>query len=400
MKAKLEAKELTQTVKALSTLEKLDADIKKKPDEEGGFKGIISVKEGELVFDVTNYGAYVRKTVQATTLREGSVGINFKDLQKLKLTGGVVVEHIEEKGILVVKTPKVSYDIPADQDSVGIVQAARPEERNIPPIAKVPTVVLANAAQFVALEPALKQEDMRLQFGIKKHGDKVSVEMVGCDNYSYARYSRTGKGIHAKRSAHFIVRSTSLSTILGSLTSKTVMVGVEMRNEDDDVGQLVRFKSEDADIFYPTLDIPYLDTSEVKRDTTSGTLDCAFTVERRQLREAITSVKTVSKSAAIPLLLNIRVDKKTVKMGAEQDRKVAVATISAKDIEVGDNPFVIHLNQHYLENILKLAPEVSPLRMESWNGSHVMLKVAGVEDGGVEYYMGQMDLNALEEEES
>ena len=124
MKAKLEAKALTQTVKALSTLEKLDADTKKKPDDEGGFKGILSVEEDRLIFDVTNFGAYVQKSIEATTLRKGSVGINLKDLQKLKLTGGVVIEHIEEKGILVVKTPKVSYDIPADQESVDIVQAA------------------------------------------------------------------------------------------------------------------------------------------------------------------------------------------------------------------------------------------------------------------------------------
>lgn len=397
MKVKVEAADLKKTVKALQTLEKLNSESTKKTSDEGGFKGRFRVAEGALLIDVSSYGAYVQKAIKATTLREGSIGVDLAEVGKQRLTGTVTIEYDHNVNLIRFSTSKAKYDLPADQEAADLIENTKPTDIEMPIIARVPSEMLANAASYVAIKPGLKQEEMRMQFDFRvpdSSGFGI-VEIVGLDFYSYGRCLRRSKDIKVKADTRFVLKATSLSTILSAIQGPTVEIGVQKSTDETN---LVRFKSADADLFYPTMEFPFTETDEVYQETVNGRKDCTFTALRKNIREAIAIVKQVSSSPTDPLTINLKVDNGNVQMAAHEGGKVSVAKIATSNAKArGADPAVMYLNQHYLEGILNLAPEVTPLQVELWNGKEVIIKAAEGENGRIEYFMMQIDLDLLEE---
>jgi len=399
MKVIVSSMDLKNAVKALQALQRLSGDSassKKSADGSTGFKGRMKVIEGKLLLDVSNGGAYVQKAISAQTLREGSVGIDLIEVAKYRLSGNVTIDYDHTVNTVIFSTKKAKYALPADQEAIDLIKNTRPLNSDMPIIAKIPTKVLASAAAYVAIKPGLKVEDMRMQFDFRpptKKDNVGQIEIVGLDFFSYGRFFRRSPEIKIRNSTKFVLKAISLSTILGSVEGEVIEVGVEKGEET----KLVRFKSSDADIFYPTLDFPFWDAEKVYQETTLGVMDCAFTVLRKNIREAISTVNKIALSATEPLLLNIKVSAKQVLMAAQEDSKVAVTKIATTDRVVnGEKEALVYLNQHYLESILNLAPDVSPLRIESWDQKRVIIKVPEGSNGKIEYFMAQSDPDQLE----
>jgi hypothetical protein len=397
MKAKVAATDLKKAVNALQALQRLSGEGGKKTSEAGGFKGRLQVAEGRLLIDVVNSGAYVQKTIEAKMLREGSIGVDLVEVNKYRLSGTVTIEYDHNVKLVHFSTSKAKYDLPADQDAADIIENTKPTDYEMPIVARIPADTLAQAAALVAIKPGLKQEEMRMQFDLRPADEngKASMEVVGLDFYSYGRCLRRSADIKVKSHTRFILKAVSLSTILGSIEGATVDIGVERNAEET---RLVRFKSADADLFYPTLEAAFLDAEEVYKETTQGTINCAFTALRKNIREAIATVKTVSSTSAVPLTLNIKVEGKEVLMAAQEGGKSSMAKIATSTAKARNGgPVVMCLNQHYFESVLNLAPEVTPLQVELWNEKRVIVKAAEGESGRIEYFMAQVDPDLLEE---
>jgi hypothetical protein len=392
MKVKVDSASLKNTVSALQALQHLNSGAPKPKKADGtsddSVLGRLEVVEGTLLIDTMSGGAYAQKSVTGKTLREGAVGIDLSELSRCRLSGPVTIEYDHNTKTVQLTTSKAKYELPADQEAADVIATTKPTEAEIPIIAKVPTELLANAAAYVSIKPGLKIEDMRMQFDLRS-GSISSMELVGLDFFSYGRFIRKSNEIKVRRDTKFVLKANSLSTILKSVKSALIMIGVESNGADT---KLVRFKAEDADIYYPTVDFPFRDAEEVYQETCSGTCDCSFTALRKNIREAIATVKTVSVSAAVPLLLNVRVDKGAVLMAAVRDSKSAMAKVASTDRTLSSNDAaILYLNQHYFESIINLAPDVSPLRIESWDQARVIVKTAENENGKIEYYMSQSD---------
>ena len=404
MKTKVKSADLKRAISAVLALQKLNetkAKSKDDPTTASGLKGRITVGEDIVSVESANMGAYVCISIPGTTMRQGSIGVDLNDLEKMRLTGNVTVQVNEKTGKLKIKGGRSDYDFPLDQDAADLVDALVPDRSGARLIAKVPTSILAKAAAMVAIKPGLKAETMRMQFCFDMTQDGNMMEVTGLDFYSYGRFVRKAPDVQLKERARFVLRAASLSTILSHIAGEAVMIGVQQLQGDEDTAS-VRFKSDDADIVYPTLDMPFQNPSDAYTQITSGTFDGGFTALRKNVKEALNTVKGVKgpTDGNKPLILNIRVSPDMVQMGAERNGKTAVGSIAAQDIKLPTgNPHIMRLNQAYFSEVVTLAPEVVPMRIESWNQGQVIVRGANVENGRIEYMLSQVDSANLPEEE-
>ena len=401
MKAKVKATELKRAISAVLALQKLNETKSKSksadPTTAGGLKGCITVEEGKVLIESANMGAYACVSVEATTLRKGSIGVDLTSLENLRLTGIVVIGVDERSGKLKVKGGRSDYDLAVDQDAEAMVNALVPDRSGVKFVAKVPTAILSKAAALVAIKPGLKAETMRMQFSFTTTPSGNRMEVTGVDFYSYGRFVRTADDVKIKEDAKFVLRAASLSTILKNISGEEIMIGVQQAEDGEDTAS-VRFKSDDADVMYPTLDMPFMNPSEVHKQITSGTFDGGFTALRKNVREALNTVKTVATDNK-PLILNLRITPKNVQIGAENNGNQAVATIAVQNIKLPtDRPHIMILNQAYFNEVVSLAPEVVPMRVESWNRAQAIIRAEKVENGRIEYSISQVDSISLAEE--
>jgi hypothetical protein len=399
MKAKVKATELKRAIAAVLALQKLNeskAKSKKKDDATApeGLKGRLTAHDGKLQIESVNMGAYVSVMVSATLMRPGTVGVDLTGLEKLRLSGTAVVGLNEKTRKLKIKAGRSDYELALDQDAEALVDALVPEQNGVNFIAKVPTSVLSLAASTVAIKPGIKTETMRMQFRFDRTNEGNFMEVTGVDFFSYGRFLRRGAEVQLRGPTKFVLRAASLSSILKHVSGSEMMIGVQTIAGDDETAS-VRFQSDDVDIMYPTLDMPFQDPEEVYRDVTAGTCDAGFTATRKNIREAINTVKVVAEGNK-PLMLNIQVAPKQVTMGALVNGNTAFASIAAKDIRLsGADPHIMRLNQNYFNEIISLAPEVVPMRVESWNQAQTIVRGEKVENGRIEYTLSQVDSTDL-----
>ncbi len=401
MKAKVKSTELKRAISAVLALQKLNEAKGKKAKKDdattaAGLKGRITVSEGLLTVESANMGAYACVTAEATALRMGTVGLDLLSVEKIRLSGTAEITA-EGDGRLTIKGGRSKYDMPVDQDAADLVEALVPDRAGAKLVAKVPTEILSKATAMVAIKPGLKAETMRMQFCFERTQKGNQMEVTGLDFYSYGRFVRVAPDVHLKENARFVLRAASLSTILKHISGEEIMIGVQQAEDEEDSAS-VRFKTADADIMYPTLDMPFQSPSDAYAQITSGTLDGGFTALRKNVREALNTMKTVA-SGNKPLILNVRITPGEIQMRAVNEGKEAFATIAATNIQLtGDEPHVMQLNQAYFNEIVSLAPEVVPIRVESWNSAQVIVRGEKIENGRIEYSMSQVDSANLPEE--
>ncbi len=402
MRATTKATEFKKAVKAALSLRRLNApkesSKKKKKDEEVRIKGRLTVTESGLFIESTNMGAYVRLKIPSTVKRPGRVHVDLEPISKLRMSGDLEIEAKSDSASLEIRSKQATFSVPLDDEAVDLFKTAKPPTDGLEQVIKMPTPMLAAAASLVEIKPVLKQEDMRMQFQFRKGKKANRLDITGVDYYCYGRFMRISPQVKVRTPTKFILKPTALGIILDSVTAKDVVISVQNRPEED-YASLVRFKADDADIFYPTLDLPFQDAEEAYKDAVSGTIDCGFTATRKNMAEAINTVKTVG-SGTIPLIFQLRVTPKAVKLGAERGRNEAIAKVKANNIGVSeDRPYVMYLNQLYFTEVISLAPDTAPLRIESWNRGQTIIKAENVQDGTIEYFLSQVDLQDLKEAE-
>ncbi len=385
MKCKISRKDLKSALNSIEALQNMGVD-----SSNDNLKCVFSLEKDTLYIEGAHMGAYVKKTIRATPLREGKFGAGLKELSKCKFSGDVTLDYNQEASKLRATAKRSRFDIPGEQGAIEATEDSRPTERgDIHAI--VPAQLMVDAVSAVTFKPGLKQEDLRMQFSITKTDQGGQVEVVGLDHFSYARFVRASKDVQVKTDLKFVLQSKSPGVVLKEITADKLAIGMVASSEGADP-TMVRFKSDDADIYYPILNTPYLEAGEVANDAREGEFNGGFVAYRKQLREAVNTVRVVGDNAT-SLILYVKLEGTDARIAAESGGSVAEANIATDNVRLGDQPqFIMQISEKYFSDFLAIAPDVVPLRIESWNRKHAILRALKLENGLIEYFMAQVNM--------
>lgn len=390
MKCKIAATLLKSLINSLNSLQELGLD------NNTGLQTLFSLgDDGNLIAESSNMGAYIRKRIPVKVLRSGQFGINIKALSKCKLSGDVTLDYNDDTKKLRVTATRAQYTLASDQTAEAIIKNTRLTDQKVPIQARVPAKLLADAVAAVTLKPGLKQEKLRIQFAIEKNRNGGKIEVVGLDEYSYGRFMRNNDSIKVKSPLRFALQSSSPKTVLREVQAETIGIGFGASKGAEEPISIARFCSTDTDIYYPVLEVPFMNTDLLAKETTSGKLDGAFVAYKKQIQTALNTVKSIADSNS-GIVLYIKIGEDGVKIATESaDNNAAVATLQTEAIDLGGNKEaqLMRLNYHYTENLLKLTPDVVPLRIESWEKRHAIIRATKIENGLIEYFMAQVNLD-------
>lgn len=391
MKCKISAKTLKSVTNSIAALQKLGVKVK-----EEQLRCLFTVKDNILLVESAHMGAFLRKKVDCTILRSGQFGMNLKNLKMARLSGEVTIDF--KDGVVAFSTSKVKFELPTDQEAQASVEGARPEESIKSEVQVViKSSIIKDATNTVSLQPGLKEEDLSMQFRFgkaKKGGGKL--EVVGSDHFSYGRYLKASKDIQVKSGFGFIIQSSAISTILAEADGEKIGIGAGGMH----AGSMARFKSQDTEIFFPTVASKMLDCEAVIRGARDGRFGGSFVCSRKNLANAVTAVVQVFGGKDLPILYLTmgKAVQMRVKAGSGS---IGKAIVDADKPKLGkEKPHTMTINEKYLTDILKRTPEVVPVRIESWNGKHAVLEAEKIEDGLIQFFMSQVTAEQLQDETS
>jgi DNA polymerase III sliding clamp (beta) subunit (PCNA family) len=390
MKCKLPAASLKNLIKSLQALNSLGLSNK-----EADVCCVLTVRKERLYIEGANMGAYLRRNTPVTVMREGACGVKLGDLSKLKFNSDVTLEYDTDKRQLRAVSSKSRFNLQADQTAFGVIEASRPTNGRISIQATVPIRILQEATSTVAIKPGLKEENLTIQFILTPTPEGGRLEVVGTEHYSLARYWRTDQDISVQAAMQFSLPSSSCSVLMKEVVSPQVGIGVELGPmlEGRQTISAVRFSSPDTEVYYPTIEAEFDDAEANNREIRSGRSDGSFIATRTDLREAISTVKVLHDSATTGKIY-IRLSRDRVELmvksdaaGASGNTIVPAASITLPD---GSKPQIIQLKEQYFSEAIDLAPDVVPLRIESWDKKLLFVEATQIENGGTEILISQV----------
>jgi DNA polymerase III sliding clamp (beta) subunit (PCNA family) len=389
MKCKISATALKGLIRSMAALQSLGLNTK-----EEDIRCLLTVRGEKLHIEGANMGAYIRRNQPVTMMREGSCGVNLKALSKAKFSGDVTLDFRSDEKQLAILAKNTKFCLPTEQAASDLIEASRPNTSKMAILAVIPAAILAEGAATVALKPALKEEDLQMQFSLSVGKSGGRIEIVGSEHYSFGRYVKETADIKVKEPFHFVLQSSSSSTVLKEITAETVGLGVARRVGEGEDGSttMIRFASEDAEVVYPTLDVPYVDAQEQAQEIRDTGFECGFIAYRKQLREALSTLKPVQDSATLSTVL-IKVAKGSVELGAKSSSgMVATAMLDTTSCKVtrADKPHIMLLSEKYISEVLNLSPDIVPLRVDSWSQRFVSVTAMKLADGEIEYLFSQV----------
>jgi len=389
MKCKIPANELKKALKAVTSIYNYA-----KEDTSTASVGILSVEKDGLWIEYGSAGAYLRKRSDATILREGSVGIDLKLIQKCRLSGDVTLDFSgkgAKKLQLTTGARKNKYELMTEQQADKSLDAFRPD-----PIGKkrapveLPPHVLRLAANSITYKPGEEGKKILIQADFTKLGKKqYQFSLASRDNYSFARYITTADSLQVRRSLKFILSSSLLQEVMKEAAGEDRIKIWDIKGGDEQTS-IIRFVSGDLDFCHPVMgEEDFEDMDEYSADARTGKKSGYFLADQGDLKEAIDTVQVFGTSAD-PVMVEIQVSKKYgVKFCTKINNHVSKAVIDAEKV-VARKPFIIPVHSNYLGEFIKVLPKTLPMRIEKWE-SVLRIEATNLEDGLIEYVVAQGD---------
>jgi len=379
MKCKISAKALKSLKNSVAALQKLG--VKTKDDQ---LRCMFTTKDDSLTVESAHMGAFLTKKMDCTTLRSGQFGINLKNLKIPRLSGEVTIDC--KDGVVIFGTKKTQFKLATDQEAEAAINGARHDNSGIAR-AQIKTSLLVDATRTVALQPGLKEEDLAVQFRFRKSGNVGKMEVVGSDYFSYGRYLKANGDIKVKgnKPFGFVISSSAISTILEEAEGEVITVGT---NSIEATAAI--FKSHDTEILFPTMGKKLLDCSRVVKDTKTGKFGGSFRCHKKKLADAVSTVTAVLGSKDDPkIYITLEKDKITVR-ALSISGQIGRDRIDTDPPKLGkEKKHTMSVNEKYLTDTIRRAPDVLPIRVESWNEKHLLVEAEKVEDGIVQFFMSQ-----------
>lgn len=335
----------------------------------------LTAAEDVLTLESAKLGAYVIKRVPGKLLRKGTVGLNCKDLAAMKLSGTVTIDAT--KDAVKFNDGKTTYRWALDSAAEHDVKEQRANAANIKKVAKIPALVMKSGAKFATYKSEIKGD-----YDVQVLIDKGQFEYCGLDHISYGRYRYEDDVVQAKKKLCFVLGNSLLAKVMKEVDGPSLVVGAA------DDGSMVRLSADDMDLFHPTIDKAYQDATETLEGVMQDTeLSCRFTVDQRELKEAIERVAPVGKKSA-DSMMKIEVSKKgAVRLSQASDINTAHCRMKVHEAESTDNLSIV-VRAQYLKEFVKVAPSSVPLTVESW--SQQFLRIYVEEKPGLIDYLAMM----------
>lgn len=358
MKVKVKAKDFTSAVKtALAVHDFGESKGSRQPC-------LLTASEEGLMLESAKLGAYVIKKMPATLLRPGVAALNAEDLDNMKLSGEIHIEATDESTLF--KDQRNKYNWSNDESAEKDITEQREMIGKVKAVAKIPTVLMKNGADFTTYKSETGDCDVQITVGPNKF------EYMTLDFLGSARYVFEDDGVQAKDQIHFIFNTTMLGKVLKHATGDDMVIGT---SKD---GSIVRLKTADLDLFHPAIDKRYMSAENMIKIITKGNDSkcvCQFKTDQKTLRDAIGSVAPVGKKAE-DAVLEMRVHPKHgVALHLDSATSNANSKIDAEKVKLaGKKPISIAVRSQYLQEFAKAAPDF-PITIQSWNEKYLRMLI-------------------------
>ncbi len=368
MKFQAKAKDITTAIKTILAVHDFgDGQDDRQPC-------CITAAEDVLTFESAKMGAYVVKRIPGKLLRKGAVGINVKDLLGMKLTGDVTLDGTSDA--VKIQDKRTKYLWAVDHAAQQDVEEQRGTVQDVKSWAKVPTLVMKSGAAFATYKSEIKGDyDVQLSF------DKGYFEFCGIDHLSYGRYEFKDARVKVKKPFHFVLGNSLLAKVMKEVQGDAVTIGMVPD------GSLVRISSEDLDLYHPTIDKKQMLTADAVAQACGGECVCRFTIEGKELKDALNRVAPVGKKADDTRMEFVVTAKGSVTLRQSDTVNAATSRLKCKPAEVQEAQVIV-MRAQYLKEFVKTAPGSMPLLVESWDGK--VLRIQIQEDPGLIDYLAMM----------
>lgn len=371
MKCKVKGKELTTAINAALAVHDFgDTTDSHQPC-------VLTAEKDQLMLQSAKLGAFVVKRIPATLLREGSVGLNAKDLAEMKLKGAVTIDVAN--GAAKFSDGKTMYHWATDSSAVTDIEEQKSAVVAVVGLAKIPTQTMKSGAQF-----ATYKSEVRGDYDVQITIDKSYFEYCGLDHISYGRYEFNSDAVRAKERFHFTLGTSLLAKIMKEVEGDVLTIGM---SED---GSTVRLSSADFDLYHPTIDKQYQDTATMVAHVTAGAdskCTCSFDVAQRELKDAIDNVAPVGKKDADAQMEIAITANGVVTLRQHAQDNTATSRLKTENTKVRKGSSII-VRAQYLKEFVKAAPTTIPLKVESWNEKYLRILVQ--DDPGTIDYLALM----------
>lgn len=367
MKAKVAAKDLLTAVKTVGAVHGFGQS------ESDTLPGLLLVRDDQLEVVSARLGACIVKRCPAKMLREGIVGVNLKDLERMKLTGDVTIDASSDK--VKFSDAKAAYSWGVYAQAQKDVKEQRGSVDKIKTLAKIPTSLLRSGATLAIYRSEIK-DDFTVQITIAPN----HFEFAGLDYLSCGKFTSKTKGVKAKRQFHFTLGDQLLSKIVQEITADEVTIGM---TKD---GSMVRLSCPDFDCHHPTVDKKYMDTAKLD-DAVMGNKsdrDCTFEVDQAEAKEAIERVKPVGSRKGTNAKMWIVADKGGVVLRQSAQDGAAMAKMETQNLKVKEKTNIV-VRAGYFEEFIKTAPKGVPLAVSSWQHRYLRIHVAADKNTTISY---------------
>ena len=347
-----------------------------------------TVEDDNVMAESAFMGTYLKKKLDAKPLRPGTCGININTIAKIQLKSDVTVELNDTQDKLLFHGNKYNFEVKTDQITVGVVESTRPKN-NLTLEVMLPTKLLVDATNTVAIKPSLKEDDLRLEFVIKQKDSDGILSVTGADYFTLARYLRKSADIKIKKPIKFVLKSSAIAAIMSEVKSERIGIGTEC-DQDGQVKQ-VMFISNEVTLLFPALMVPLSDAAALSAEVRSTTQEFSFTVLRKAFQDALTTIKAIH-DGTNTMTLALKISCNEIIIASKTIEADADAEIEASDIKIQTGEScVVNLNERYLTELIKLSPSVLPLEIAGWSSESKLLTIRALrlDNGIIEYMMPQ-----------
>lgn len=365
---------------------------------------LLTAEKGKVTIEAANYGLYIKQTVEADVQKEGSVGVSASVVNRCLTKNKLKINYTGKSSVVSLTSGTFRYRLKELKTAQELVATGRPNKKRLKSryFATLSADTFRTLLNTISFKPGLKDESLRVQLEfLKKKGSIGSVVLTGLDAYSFARMEATGEDIEVKKEFRAILKTTILNNIV-----KELGVGVV---EDDEIGRgapvkigmvydmdgnpaLIRFTTEEFDIFHPVLSIPFDDISFILRKFRKPeNIDCSFVVKKENIREAIDSVLSMARSSE-SVVLNMKARKKdeTVLFTTSVDDNTAKTRIKARSVKAKKKITPLAVQSKYFTGFIHLSPGIAPIKIQSCGKSFLRIAALELESSSVEFLISMV----------
>jgi DNA polymerase III sliding clamp (beta) subunit (PCNA family) len=376
----------TPLKRAAASLKAISAFSKNKDDQENPC--LITATADGLILESANFGVYVKHVLEAEVEKEGEFGVSASVLEKGITGTDLTVERVtgrkpEDCGLLL-RSSRTKHLIGEFKKAQNTVHVGRPRTKKNRFTAKIPVEFLAELARTVAFKPGLKEESLRVQLAI----ENGQAEMNGMDSYSFARVRFVHNKIKARGKLQTIMKTSLINNILRELDQEEI-VKIGLINNAAGKPAQIHFSGSTFDIYYPVLNMKYIDLDTyIKNYLKRGKISCSFIADKKELQEAVGHA-TALKAGAEDVILKIAVSKKNTIISAHSGGGKSNTKVPTKERKIQGKKQDVFVHQGYFSSFLHLAPEVVPLKVESWGKAYLRVIATNMESDLIEFLVSR-----------